>query len=111
MNKERIKEIFSDKEFVTELINLEAAEDIQAWLKTKDIELDLDQIEKGKKIVAEKLAQFVAGEDVFDDEIGDEELDNVSGGAIALTFVIVQAIVVGVCTGVQEVHELTRGRW
>lgn len=111
MNKERIEEIFSNKEFVTELISLEAPTEIQALFKTKGIDLDLEQIEKGKEMIAEKLAQFAAGEDVFDDEIGDDELDKVSGGAVTLTFVIVQAIVVGVCTGAQEVHELTRGRW
>ena len=111
MDKERLKEIFSDKEFVTELVSLEAAEEIQALLKTKGVELDLEQIEKGKKMVAEKLERFAAGEDVFDDEIDESELDKVSGGAVTAAFVVVQAIVVAVCLGVQEVHELTRGRW
>jgi hypothetical protein len=111
MNEEKIKEIFSDKAFVTELISLEAPAEIQALLKTKGIDLDLEQIEKGKEMVAEKLAQFASGEDVFDDEIGDEDLGKVSGGAVTLTFVIVQAIVVGVCTGIHEVHQVTRGRW
>ena len=45
MDKERIKEIFSDKEFVTELISLETPTDIQALLKTKGIDLELDQAE------------------------------------------------------------------
>ena len=80
-------------------------------LKTKDIDLDIDQIENAKKMVAEKLEQFAAGEDVFDDEIGDDDLDKVSGGAVTLTFVIVQAVVVGVCTAAHEVHQVTRGRW
>ena len=111
MNEERIKEIFSDKEFVTELISLETPTDIQALLKTKGIDLDLEQIEKGKKMVTEKLEQFAAGEDVFDDEIGDDDLDKVSGGSVTLTFVIVQAVVVGVCTAAHEVHQVTRGRW
>ena len=111
MDKERLKEIFSDKEFLTELISLEAAEDIQALLKTKGIELDLEQIEKGKKMVAEKLERFVAGEDVFEDEIVEDDLEKISGGSVTATFVVVQAIVVAVCLGVQEVHELTRGRW
>ena len=43
MNKERIKEVFSDQEFIKELVSLEAAEDIQALLKTKGFELDLEQ--------------------------------------------------------------------
>ena len=55
MDKERIKEIFSDKEFVTELISLETPTDIQALLKTKGIDLDLEQIEKGKKWLLKNL--------------------------------------------------------
>ena len=55
MDKERIKEIFSDKEFVTELIGLETPTDIQALLKTKGIDLDLEQIEKGKKWLLKNL--------------------------------------------------------
>ena len=43
MNEEKIKEIFSDKAFVTELISLEAPAEIQALLKTKGIDLDLEQ--------------------------------------------------------------------
>ena len=60
MNEERIKEIFSDEAFVKELLSLDAAADIQALLKTKGIELDLDQIEKAKEIVAKKLAIIAA---------------------------------------------------
>lgn len=55
MNEEKIKKIFADEAFVKELLSLDAAEEIQTLLKTKGIELDLDQIEKAKALVAKNL--------------------------------------------------------
>ena len=104
MNEERIKEIFSDKEFVTELISLETPTDIQALLKTKDIDLDIDQIEKAKTLVAKKLALAEAGE-----ELSDDDLDEVSGGIAVLTVVSAVISVIGVASSV--VITKTDGRW
>ena len=106
MNEERIKEIFSDKEFVTELISLETPTDIQALLKTKGIDLDIDQIEKAKALVAKKLALVEAGE-----ELGDDELDEVSGGFAITALGVASAIisVIGVASSV--VITKTDGRW
>ena len=104
MNEERIKEIFSDKEFVTELISLETPTDIQALLKTKDIDLDIDQIEKAKALVAKKLALAEAGE-----ELSDDDLDEVSGGIAVLTVVSAVISVIGVASSV--VITKTDGRW
>jgi len=104
MNEERIKEIFSDKEFVTELISLETPTDIQALLKTKGIDLDIDQIEKAKALVAKKLALAEAGE-----ELNDDDLDEVSGGIAVLTVVSAVISVIGVASSV--VITKTDGRW
>ena len=104
MNEERIKEIFSDKEFVTELISLETPTDIQALLKTKGIDLDIDQIEKAKALVAKKLALAEAGE-----ELSDDDLDEVSGGIAVLTVVSAVISVIGVASSV--VITKTNGRW
>ena len=104
MNEERIKEIFSDKEFVTELIRLETPTDIQALLKTKGIDLDIDQIEKAKALVAKKLALAEAGE-----ELSDDDLDEVSGGIAVLTVVSAVISVIGVASSV--VITKTDGRW
>jgi len=104
MNEERIKEIFSDKEFVTELISLETPTDIQALLKTKGIDLDIDQIEKAKALVAKKLALAEAGE-----ELSDDDLDEVSGGIAVLTVVSAVISVIGVASSV--VITKTDGRW
>jgi len=104
MNEERIKEIFSDREFVTELISLETPTDIQALLKTKGIDLDIDQIEKAKALVAKKLALADAGE-----ELNDDDLDEVSGGIAVLTVVSAVISVIGVASSV--VITKTDGRW
>ena len=106
MNEERIKEIFSDEAFVKELLSLDAAEDIQALLNTKGIELDLDQIEKAKEIVAKKLAIIAAGE-----ELGDDDLDDVSGGFAVTALGVASAIITVVGIAANVVITKTDGRW
>ena len=106
MNEERIKEIFSDEAFVKELLSLDAAADIQALLKTKGIELDLDQIEKAKEIVAKKLAIIAAGE-----ELGDDDLDDVSGGFAVTALGVASAIITVVGIAANVVITKTDGRW
>ena len=106
MNEERIKEIFSDEAFVKELLSLDAAADIQALLKTKGIELDLDQIEKAIEIVAKKLAIIAAGE-----ELGDDDLDDVSGGFAVTALGVASAIITVVGIAANVVITKTDGRW
>lgn len=106
MNEERIKEIFSDEAFVKELLSLDAAADIQALLKTKGIELDLDQIEKAKEIVAKKLAIIAAGE-----ELGDDDLDDVSGGFAVTALGVASALITVVGIAANVVITKTDGRW
>jgi len=106
MNEERIKEIFSDEAFVKELLSLDAAEDIQALLNTKGIELDLDQIEKAKEIVAKKLAIIAAGE-----ELGDDDLDDVSGGFAVTALGVASALITVVGIAANVVITKTDGRW
>ena len=106
MNEERIREIFSDEAFVKELLSLDAAADIQALLKTKGIELDLDQIEKAKALVAKKLALVEAGE-----ELGDDDLGEVSGGFAITTLGVVSAIISVVGIAANVVITKTDGRW
>ena len=106
MNEEKIKKIFADEAFVKELLSLDAAEEIQTLLKTKGIELDLDQIEKAKALVAKKLALVEAGE-----ELGDDELDEVSGGFAITTLGVVSAIISVVGFASSVVITKTDGRW
>ena len=39
------------------------------------------------------------------------DLDSVSGGVVTLTYVLVKVVVVGICVGVAQVHQTTKGRW
>ena len=83
MDKERIKEIFSDKEFVTELLSLENPEDVQNLLNTKGIEADLDQICKLGEILDKKLNAMT----IEDGEIrwSDGDTKTTRGNIVGLT--------------------------
>ena len=88
MNEERIKEIFSDEAFVIELLSLEKPEDAQALLKTKGIELDLDQICKMGEMLNKKLNAMAAEEG----EISEDDLEDVAGGWFAIVMPIITTI-------------------
>jgi len=106
MNEEKIKEIFSDEAFVKELLNLDTPEEIQTLLKSKGIELDREQIEKAKAFVSKKLAMIEAGE-----ELGDDELDDVSGGFAITGLGVASAIISVIGVASSMVITKTRGRW
>jgi hypothetical protein len=91
MNKERIKEIFSDEEFVVELLGLENPEDAQALLKTKGIDLELDQVRKMGEIINKQLNAVTTEEG----EISEEELEDVAGGWFAIVMPIITTV--GIC--------------
>ena len=103
MDKERIKEIFSDKEFVTELLSLENPEDVQNLLKTKGIEADLDQICKLGEILDKKLNVMT----IEDGEISEEELEDVAGGWFAIVMPIITTVIGSVIKSVRW----KTGRW
>ena len=73
MDENRIKEVLSNEEFVKSLMEMENAEQVQAALKGKGIELSLDEINKIQKRLA---AAAVSG-----DELDLDQLDDVAGGA------------------------------
>ena len=88
MDKERIKEIFSDEEFVVELLGLENPEDAQALLKTKGIDLELDQVRKMGEIINKQLNAVTTEEG----EISEEELEDVAGGWFAIVMPIITTV-------------------
>jgi len=79
MNEERIKEVFSDEEFVKEFFSKETPEEAQAMLAEKDIDVSVEELIAIKNIVDEKLKSAENGED---DEICDDDLENVAGGVL-----------------------------
>jgi len=92
MNEERIKEVFSDEEFVKELFSKETPEEAQALLAEKEIDLSIDELVKLKDLVAAKLQAAENGEST---EITEEDLADVAGG-VAVLFAIMGLVVVGV---------------
>ncbi len=97
VNEQKIKEIFSDEVFVESLANMETAEDVQATLAEKGIELTVADINALR-------VQLSNGEE----ELSEEDLENVSGGvAIALLFSICGALF---ATGTL-VNNVTNRRW
>ena len=107
MNEERIKEVFSDEAFVKELFSKETPEEVQAMLEDKDIELSIDEIVKLREMIIKKAENPDA-----DVELGDDDLEEVSGGiVIDVIFVVaVAAVMVGLYGGI-AVNEKTNGRW
>jgi predicted ribosomally synthesized peptide with nif11-like leader len=68
----KLKEIFADKEFVEEVLAMETAEEVQAAIKEKGVELTLEEIDQTREQLV-KIAEN--GE-----EVSDEELEQVAGG-------------------------------
>ena len=103
MNEERIREVFSDKEFLTELISMEIPEEIQAALAEKNIDFTIDEICTIKKLVELGLEKAESGE-----ELNEEELSEIAGGnpLIFIPIVLVLGFV-----GAYGVSTATRGRW
>ena len=73
MDEKKIQEVFSDEAFVTTLFEAETAEEVQALVKEKGLEISLEEIEAIKS----QLAKVNSGEGLSADE-----LDDVAGGAI-----------------------------
>ena len=107
MNEERIKEVFSDEAFVKELLSTETPEEVQAMLEDKDIEVSIAEIVKLREMIIKKAENPDA-----DVELGDDDLEEVSGGiVIDVIFVVaVAAVMVGLYGGI-AVNEKTNGRW
>jgi hypothetical protein len=72
MDKAKAKEIFSDAAFVTSLLKIETAEEVQTALKTKGLEVSLEEV-KAIGAVLEKAAENGG-------KLSEDELENVAGG-------------------------------
>lgn len=103
MNEALIKEVFSDREFVESLLELETAEEVQAALKEKNLDLSVEDIENIQKALITQESS----------ELSEEEMENVAGG-FAITAVAVSAIagVVGATAGTGTfIHNISKGKW
>ena len=108
MNEERMKEIFVDEAFVKELFGKETAEEAQALLAEKDIDVSVEELVKLKDIIVAKLQAAENGESV---ELTEEEMKDVTGGLGALWAVMgVLIVATGVMMALPYI-DTTRIRW
>ncbi len=85
MNETRMRELesllseaFADEEFVTVLFALDTAEEAQAMLKDKGIEMTLDEVKR----LPDAMAMARTGEG----ELSEDDLEDVAGGVGKLAF-------------------------
>ena len=76
MDKEKLTEIFSNKEFVKSFFEPKNEEEVQKVLKEKGSDLSLQEIQKIREILIQKK----------NGELSDEELEAVSGGGLGDSF-------------------------
>jgi len=91
MNEERIKEVFSDEEFVKELFSKETPEEAKALLEEKDIDFSVEDLIKLREILVAKLQKSEGSEEV---ELGEDELEDVSGGTLTFIIAVIIPVVV-----------------
>ena len=107
MNEERIKEVFSDEEFVKEFFSKETPEEAQALLAEKDIDVSVSDLCKLMDMLIAKVENPDA-----EGELDDEALEDVAGGVAALALVGILAAVGTIFTGLYYVQDrLNTGRW
>ena len=106
MNEERIKEVFSDEEFVKELFSKETPEEAKALLEEKDIDISIEELVKLKDIIIAKLQAVENGESA---ELTEADLENIAGGTFGISVVIAIVGILVLCSGVTIVK--TTNRW
>ena len=93
MNKEKLQEVFSDKEFVKSLFEMKTAAEAQAALKEKGVELTEEEILGIRELVAKVSSGEISAEQLEKGELPEELLEKVSGGLIHLIVGIGSAVV------------------
>ncbi len=98
MNEQKMKEIFSDEQFVKALLGLETPQEVQKVLAEKEIDVTLEEIVKTKEI----LAHYTTG------ELSEEDLEMVSGGFLLEGIILGVALAAG---AVEGACDFFRVRW
>ena len=102
MNEEKIKEIFSDEEFVKEFFGKETPEEAQAMLAEKDIDVTVEELCLLRDMLVKKLNNADS-----DAELCDDDLEDVAGGmgpvvATVIGLFLIGSLVVGLVKGIAE---------
>ena len=83
MNEQRIQELFSDETFVKSLTEMDTPEQVQAAFQTKGVEVSTDDLIKTRDFILANINE--------DGELSLDALDNVAGGGVLLTKLIIGA--------------------
>lgn len=122
MDINKIKEVFNDKDFVTQLFNLDDDTQVQKALKGKGIDISLEDIDKIKDTIdryennqlsQQELDLIEATQKNLDGQLSDEQLESVSGG-LALIDDLIIGLFVGIMVGggiYETVKSIRRSRW
>lgn len=103
MDEKKIQEIFADEAFVNSVAQMETAEEVQAALQSKGLELTVADVEKVRDVL---LSQSQDG------ELSDSDLSEVSGGFLSLALIGCIASCIGATAGLASmVHTVTNRRW
>ncbi len=70
----KLKEVFSDREFVKKMLETENAEEVQLALKGKGVDLSVEEIKAIRELI---VRQMESGE-----ELDKDQLKSVSGGIL-----------------------------
>lgn len=104
MDIKKVKEVFSDTGFVRSLFELDDVKQVQESLANKGLDFSLDEINEVKDILirhqSNELSEnekeyFEKAKHYADGELGDDDLENVTGGVFG-TIIIASIIAVAV---------------
>jgi hypothetical protein len=102
MNEAEVRELFSDEAYVSSLLALDTAEEVQASLAEKGLELSETEITT--------LLDSIQKYSESDGELSEDSLETVTGGLATLIFTIVTLLLLGSTVGL-TVSTATRRRW
>ena len=84
INIEKMQELFSNEELAKEILNIEKAEDAQAWFSDHGVELTMDELNAFASVL-NKIGSGELTEEQLkraaDGEMNEEELAQIAGGA------------------------------
>ncbi len=100
---EKIKEIFSDEQFVNQLMEMDSVQEVQAALHEKSLDFSEEEL----NTIRETLIKISENGDT---ELSDEELEDVAGGLIP--FAVAAVAMIGGCTaGGLAIFSIREWRW
>jgi hypothetical protein len=102
MGEQEIKDLFSDEAYVSSLLALDTAEEVQASLAEKGLDLSEAEI----TTLLESIQKYSES----DGELSEADLENVSGGLLGAIVIIVWSVLMLSALG-GVVNARTRRRW